>query len=38
MSNAILGRGASAIGPTFAVAKLRVDRTSLVFLNGFDTP
>ena len=41
MSNAILARGGDAIdatGPTFAVAKLRVDRTNRVFLNGFDTP
>ncbi|MET0231789.1 MAG: hypothetical protein ABW186_12720 [Rhodanobacteraceae bacterium] len=37
MSNATLARGGGAIGPTFAVAKLRVDRTNLVFLNGFDT-
>ena len=38
MSNANLSRDADAIGPTFAVAKLRVDRTSRVLVNGFDTP
>jgi uncharacterized delta-60 repeat protein len=41
MSNALLGRGADGsdeTGPTFAVAKLRVDRTGIVLLNGFDTP
>jgi uncharacterized delta-60 repeat protein len=41
MSNATLARdagAADATGPTFAVAKLRVDRTNTVLLNGFDTP
>jgi uncharacterized delta-60 repeat protein len=41
MSNATLARSGDAPdvdGPTFAVAKLRVDRTNIVLLNGFDTP
>lgn len=41
MSNAVLGRSGDAPGgvsPTFAVAKLRIDRTNIVLLNGFDTP
>jgi uncharacterized delta-60 repeat protein len=38
MSNAVLSRGSDAVGPTFAVAKLRVDRTNIVLLNGFDVP
>jgi uncharacterized delta-60 repeat protein len=42
MSNAALARSggdaAGGNGPNFAVVKLRVDRATLVLVNGFDTP